>query len=125
MSVTIKGQQIKASPFKVKVHGKYTIIGKPSKVVDEGGRMGQPWGIAFGRDGMWAVTDVSNHCVWIFDREDQLVRKFGSNGTGNGQFSTPADVAFDANNHLYVTDHYNHRVQVFDITGTYLPAPVW
>ena len=125
LSVTIKGQQIKGSPFKVKVHGKYTTIDKPSKVVDEGGRMGQPWGIAFGRDGMWAVTDVSNHCVWIFDREGQLVRKFGSNGTGNGQFSTPADVAFDANNHLYVTDHYNHRVQVFDITGTYLPAPVW
>ena len=125
LSVTIKGQQIKGSPFNVKVHAKYTTIDKPSKVVNEGGRMGKPWGIAFGRDGMWAVTDVVNHCVWIFDREDQLVRKFGSNGTGNGQFSTPADVAFDAHNHLYVTDHYNHRVQVFDITGTYLPAPVW
>ena len=39
--------------------------------------MGQPWGIAFSRDGMWVVTDA-NHCVWIFDREDQLVRKLGS-----------------------------------------------
>ena len=120
LSVTIQGQQIKGSPFNVKVHGKYTTIDKPSKVVNEGGRMGQPWGIAFGRDGMWAVTDVSNNCVWIFDREDQLVRKFGSNGTGNGQFSTPEGVAFDANNHLYVTDYSNHRVQIFDITGTYL-----
>ena len=120
LSVTIKGQQIKGSPFNVKVHGKYTTIDKPSKVINEGGRMGTPWGIAFGRDGMWAVTDITNHCVWIFDREDQLVRKFGSNGTGNGQFSTPEGVAFDANNHLYVTDYGNHRVQVFDITGTYL-----
>ena len=120
LSVTIKGQQIKGSPFNVKVHGKYTTIDKPSKVVNEGGRMGTPWGIAFGRDGMWAVPDVSNHCVWIFDREDQLVRKFGSSGKGNGQFSAPEGVAFDANNHLYVTDHGNRRVQVFDITGTYL-----
>ena len=120
LSVTIKGQQIKGSPFNVKVHGKYITIDKPSKVVNEGGRMGKPWGIAFGRDGMWAVTDSTNHCVWIFDREDQLVRKFGSNGKGNGQFSTPEGVAFDANNHLYVTDYGNHRVQVFDITGTYL-----
>ena len=79
MSVTIKGQQIKGSPFNVKVHGKYTTIDKPSKVVNEGGRMGRPWGIAFGRDGMWAVTDYSYHCVWIF-YEDQLVRKFGSQG---------------------------------------------
>ena len=120
LSVTIKGQQIKGSPFNVKVHGKYTTTDKPSKVVDEGGRMGTPWVIAFGRDGMWAVTDCTNHCVWIFDREDQLVRKFGSYGTGNGQFRTPVGVAFDANNHLYVIDHSNHRVQKFDITDTYL-----
>ena len=120
LSVTIKGQQIKGSPFNVKVHAKYTIIDKPSKVVNEGGRMGTPWGIAFGRDGMWAVTDSTNDCVWIFDKEDQLIRKFGSNGKGNGQFSTPEGVAFDANNHLYVTDPGNYRVQVFDITGTYL-----
>ena len=120
LSVTIKGQQIKGSPFNVKVHGKYTTIDKPSKVVNEGGRMGTPWGIAFGRDGMWAVTDCTNHCVWIFDREDQLVRKFGSNGTGIGQFINPYGVAFDANNHLYVTDYSNDRVQIFDITGTYL-----
>ena len=120
LSVAIKGQQIKGSPFNVKVHGKYTTIDKPSKVVNEGLRMGRPYGIAFDRDGMWAVADYSNHCVWIFDRENQLIRKFGSNGTGNGQFCNPSGVAFDANNHLYVVDNSNHRVQSFDITGTYL-----
>ena len=120
LSVTIKGQQIKGSPFSIKVHGKYTTIDKPSKVVNEGGRMGQVMGIAFGRDGMWAVTDDSNHCVWIFDKDDQLVRKFCSNGTGSGQFSSPYGITFDANNHLYVTDASNHRVQSFNITGTYL-----
>ena len=120
LSVTIKGQQIKGNPFNVKVRGNYTTIDKPSKVVNEGGKMGTLWGIAFGRDGVWAVTDDSNHCVWILDREDQLVKKFGSNGTGNGEFNRPLGVAFDNNNHLYVTDHCNHRVQNFDITGTYL-----
>ena len=70
----------------------------------------------------WAVTDNSNHCVWIFDSEDQLVRKFGSPGTDNGEFSSysPLGVAFDANNHLYVTDQLNHRVQKFSINGAYL-----
>ena len=120
LSISIKGQQIKGSPSSVKVHGKYTTIDKPSKVVNEGGRMGTPWGIAFGRNGMWAVTDNSNNCVWIFDREDQLVRKFGSYGNGIGEFSNPFSVAFDANNHLYVTDHSNHRVQKFNINGVYL-----
>ena len=120
LSVTIKGQQIKGSPFNVKVHGKYTTLDKPSKVVNEGGKMGQPWGIAFGRDGMWAVTDGTNHCVWIFDREDQLVRKFGSKGTGNGKFNSSYGIAFDPNNHLYVTDFENNRVQKFEIGGKFM-----
>ena len=120
LSISINGQQIKGSPFNVKVHGKYTTIDKPVKVVNEGGRMGYPYGMEFCRDGMWAITDDSNHCVWIFDREDQLVGKFGSYGTGNGEFSRPLGVAFDANNHLYVTDHCNHRIQKFSINGAYL-----
>jgi len=119
LSATIKGQQIKGSPFNVKVHGKYTTIDKPSKVVNEGGRMGTPWDIAFSRDGAWAVTDDTNHCVWIFDR-DRLVRKFGCNGNSNGEFNRPLRLTFDTNNHLYVADHDNHRVQKFDITGVYL-----
>ena len=120
LSVTIKGQQIKGSPFSIKVHGKYTAIDKPSKVVNEGGRMGAPCGIAFGRDGMYAVGGSSHHCVWIFDRQDQLVRKFGTYGADNGQFKYPYGIAFDDNNHLYVTDCSNNRVQKFDINGTHL-----
>ena len=120
LSISIKGEQVKGSPFNVKVHGKYTTIDKPSKVVNEGERMAQPGGIAFVMDGMWVVTDGSNHCVLIFDGEDQLVRKFGSYGTGNGKFDRPLGVAFDTDNHLYVTDHCNHRVQKFNINGAYL-----
>ena len=45
--------------------------------------------IAFSSDGMWAETDDTNHCVWIFNNEDQLVRKFGSKGTDNGKFNHP------------------------------------
>ena len=120
--VTIKEQQIKGSPFNVKVHGKYNTIDKPRKVVNEGGRIGESFDIAFGRDGMWAGADFSNNCVWIFDSKDELVRKFGSKGVGNGEFScnSPLGIAFDANNHLYVTDQYNHRVQRFNINGMYL-----
>ena len=120
LSVIIKGQQIKGSPFNVKVHRKYNTIDKPSKIVNEGGGIGAPFGIAFNGNGMWAVTDYSNHCVWIFDRQDKLTRKFGSNGTGIGKFQKPLGIAFDAHNHLYVTDHHNHRVQKFDNNGAYL-----
>ena len=120
LSVTLKGQHIKGSPFNVKVYANYTTVDKPSKVLDADERMGAPWGITFGREGMWAVGDNNKHRVWIFDRHDQLIRKFGTKGSGSGEFNRPVGVAFDANNDLYVTDHYNHRVQKFDVTGVYM-----
>ena len=120
LSVTVEGEHIKGSPYSVMVGRDYKSIDKPIKVVNDGGNMGYPWAIAYGRDGVWAVTDENYNCVYIFDGQDQLVRKFGSNGKGNGQFSSPRGLAFDANNHLYVSDQSNNRVQKFNITGEYL-----
>ena len=69
---------------------------------------------------MWAVADNSKHCVYIFDGQDQLIRKVGSYGNGNGQLRSPEGVTFDSNNHLYVADYSNNRVQAFDVSGKYL-----
>ena len=121
VSVFVNGEQIKGSPYSVTVIMRdYTSVNKPSKIVNNDGNMGQPWGIAFGKNGMWAVADYSNHCVYILDSEDQFVKKFGSHGSGNGQFNYPEGVAFDNDNHLYVTDCDNHRVQKLSIDGGYL-----
>ena len=51
--------------------------------------------------------------MYIFDDQDQLVRKFGSSGSDTGEFLNPRGLAFDANNHLYVSEYDNHRVQKF------------
>ena len=120
LSVTIKGQHIKGSPYSVMVCQDYRSVDKPFKVINDGGNMGSPWAIAFGRDGVWAVTDDNYQCVYIFDGQDQLVGKFGSNGSGNGQFSNSYGLAFDADNHLYVSDWSNNRMQKFNINGEYL-----
>ena len=110
--VCINGEQIKGSPYSIVVGRNYQAIDKPSKIVNNNGSMGQPWGVAFGRNGLWAVADQSNHCVYIFDDNDQLI-------SNNGQFSNPRGVTFDSHNHLYVVDHGNHRVQKFDTNGNY------
>ena len=57
--------------------------------------------------------------MYIFDSQDQVVRKFGSKGNGSGQFDKPAGLAFDADNHLYVVCRYNHRVQKFSIDSEF------
>ena len=118
--VCINGEEIKGSPYSIVVGRNHQAIDKPSKIVNNNGSMGEPRGVAFGRNGLWAVADQSNHCVYIFDHNDQFVRKFGSNGRNNGQFRIPVGVAFDSHNYLYVVDNNNHRVQKFDTNGNYL-----
>jgi len=121
LSITIKGDHIKGSPYTIMVQPRdYKTVNKPKKIVNDDGKMGLPWGIAFGKDGVWAVTDNSKNCVFIFDSQDKLIRKFGQRGTNNGQFRNPRGVSFDANNYLYVVDGSNNRVQKFDVNGTYL-----
>ena len=118
LSVSINGQQIKGSPYSLVVHD-YTRVGKPSKVINNDGNMGEPWGIAFSKNGMWAVADYTKHCVYIFDEQDQLIREVGNRGSGNGQLRNPEGVTFDNNNYLYVAEYGNDRVQIFDVTGKY------
>ncbi|XP_065892047.1 tripartite motif-containing protein 2-like [Dysidea avara] len=118
--VFVKGEQVKGSPYTIKVYNNYSMMGESSIVVNDSSRMGQPCGIAFGRNGIWAVSDYSNHCVWIFDSQDQLVKKFGSKGFENCQFLYPHGIAFDLSSYLYVAEHCNHRVKKFSIAGEYV-----
>jgi len=93
---------------------------KPSKIIDSDSNVGYPWGIAFGKDSVWAVVSHYGHYVCIFDDQDQLTRKFGSKGNENSHFCYPRGSAFDLNNNLYVVDEKNHRVQKFNTNGEYL-----
>ena len=115
--VCINGEQIKGSPYSIVVGRNYQAIDKPSKIVNNNGSMGQSWGVAFGRNGLWAVADHNNvHCVYIFDDKHQLVRRVSNDGS----FCCTRGVAFDSHNHLYVVDSCNNRVQKFDTNGNYL-----
>ena len=117
LSVSIDGLQIKGSPFTIEVVLKQDTVAKQDyKIINLDGSMGKPWGIVFG-EMVWAVTDDTKNCVYIFDNQNRLVHKFGEYGCKEGKFNRPFGVAFDSNNHLYVVDGGNHRVQKFDISA--------
>lgn len=119
--VSIDGQSIRDSPYHVFVSRNYPSIERPTLKVDCHGKMGIVWGIAFGhQNGVWAVADQSNHCVYVFLDDDKFLWKFGSKGSNKGQLDSPCGIAFDSNNCLYVADFNNCRVQKFDINGNYL-----
>ena len=118
---SIDGQPIKDSPYHILVGRNYPSIKQPTNIVNYHGRMGKPWGIAFGpKNGVWAVVDQSNHCVYVFQHEDYFLWKFGNKGPNVGQLNNPCGITFDVSNFLYVADFNNRRVQKVDINGNYV-----
>jgi len=51
-----------------------------------------------------------------------FVAKWGSSGSGNGQFASPSEMAVDALGQVYVADTNNHRIQKFSGNGTFLTS---
>jgi len=50
-----------------------------------------------------------------------LIKKWGSEGSGNGQFQRIHDLDFDPSESLlYVVDRDGNRIQVFDKNGTFI-----
>jgi len=49
-----------------------------------------------------------------------FVTKWGSEGSGDGQFKIPSGVAVDSSGNVYVADMQNNRIQKFSSDGTFL-----
>jgi|GEM_PF-323887 len=52
--------------------------------------------------------------------EPEFLLKWGTYGSGDGQFNIPFGVDVDAEGNVYVSDYMNNRIQKFTSTGTYL-----
>jgi ABC-type multidrug transport system ATPase subunit/sugar lactone lactonase YvrE len=79
--------------------------------------IGRPEGVVQLRDGRIAVADTHYHRVVLFDATGAVVRLFGSEGDGGGQFRFPVGVAGDPAGNLYVSEYGgNDRVQKFSPT---------
>jgi len=90
----------------------------PSPFGDEGW---QPLGVSFDREGNLYVTEVTpdKHRILVLDANGKLVRQFGKQGSGDGEFSFPNAVVVDRKGRVFVSDGNNGRVQVFDAGGRF------
>jgi DNA-binding beta-propeller fold protein YncE len=103
---------------------------KYNRAVEVVGGEGKPAlcsGIAksyFGSSSYTYVADRRNHCIWRFTpapgEEWSSWTRWGSYGTGNGQFKNPWGVAVDSAGNVYVADTGNDRIQKFDPNGRFL-----
>ncbi len=93
------------------------------RVAEEGdGLFGYISGIAINSSGYVYVLDAGNQRVQVFSSTGTFLHKWGSKGTGPGQFNSsgPCGIAINSTGHVFVGDMYNGRVEVFTCRGNFL-----
>ncbi|XP_078581860.1 uncharacterized protein LOC144865167 [Branchiostoma floridae x Branchiostoma japonicum] len=88
--------------------------------------VGQQQGMKFPRyitvdgEGNILVSDLDNHCVYVYNEDGQFLFQFGGKGSGEGQLKHPRGICTDRAGNIIVADRLNSRVEMFDKTGKFL-----
>ena len=117
LSITINGQVIQGSPFRLEVvpQGDYRNVNDPVQVVNDAG---SPRYIAFSDDGNMFVTD-SGSCIRVYDRTGQWQTTIGSKGDGELQFNVPRGLAIGGDV-IYVAENKGQRIHKLTTGGEFL-----
>jgi DNA-binding beta-propeller fold protein YncE len=72
-------------------------------------------------DAIIIVSERTAHRISVFNRGDgALLRRFGSEGSGDGQLKSPLGLCFMSGHRLAVADWDNQRVSVFSVEGEFV-----
>ncbi|MGN6373586.1 MAG: virginiamycin B lyase family protein, partial [Solirubrobacteraceae bacterium] len=85
------------------------------------------WGIAIDAEGhVWTLDKGAKAeaapRVQEFTTEGVYITKFGSEGTGNGQFKEPTGITVDTKGNLWIADTHNNRIQEIKPNGEFIRA---
>ena len=120
VEVKINGEKLSTSPLKLAVKQRQlVVVGELDLKFNKGQGFKGPSGIDLNRQGDIAVTDYNGHCVFVFNKEGNFLKKIGKEGTDPGQFKYPTGVLFLNDNEILIADELNNRIQRINIqTGT-------
>jgi len=78
-------------------------------------------GMAFLANGNSVVTRTqSGPYIEIRNQNKEVIKGWGSYGTGNSQFGNIEEIAVDDEQHIYVVDGINNSIKKFDQNGNFL-----
>ncbi len=79
------------------------------------GQFELPKGIAVDSNGNVYVTDagtvIETNRIQKFTSDGQFIKRWGTRGSGLGEFDHPCGIAIGSNNDIYVADSRNGRIQ--------------
>ncbi len=124
IEVKINGDKLPTCPFSMQVKEReLVVVGELDLKLFQGDELRTPYGIVVNTKGNIAITDYNGHCVYIFDKEGNCLRKIGSQGKNAGQFHYPWGVTYLNDNEILIADQWNNRIQQVDVhTGTILKS---
>ena len=114
--VSFDGKEVEGSPYIIEVYRNYEALNMPDSVIRGIDFISKPQNIAHSLHGMWAVVDQDQ--VYLFDGQNQLVRKIKKYAGNEVMLRECRGIAFDTDNYLYVTG--NRCVKKFDMHGNCL-----
>jgi hypothetical protein len=76
-------------------------------------------GVTVDASGLVYVADTGNKRIQKFSPAGTFLAKWGTSGTGDGQFSTPTGITVDSWGNVYVAD-LTSRIQKFNPVGEFL-----
>ncbi|XP_078584377.1 uncharacterized protein LOC144866692 [Branchiostoma floridae x Branchiostoma japonicum] len=104
-------------------HGEVLVFKPDGTLVGTVGQqqgMKHPRYITVDREGNILVSDVDNHCVYVYNKDGQFLFQFGGEGSGEGQLKHPRGICTDRAGNIIVADMGNNHVEMFDKTGKFL-----
>ena len=117
IEVKINGDKLPTCPFTVQVKERELDVVRDLDLKFFPGDMPQ-WlrGIAVNTEGKIVLTDSDAHCVYVFDKDGNCLRKLGGKAGANpGQFTFPSGVYYVNSNEILIADNGNHRIQQINI----------
>ena len=76
------------------------------------GKLSQPSGLLIA-DKYVYVSDLSGHCIVVYETSGQYVTSFGRPGRNEGEFLSPFCITSCVDGFIHVCDCFNNRVQIF------------
>ena len=120
IEVKINGDKLPTCPMTVQVKEReLVVVGELKLKFSPGDKPVNFYAIAVNTNGTIVLTDNCGHCVYVFNKYGNCLRKSRGEGSNTGQFQYPNGISFLNDNEVLIADFGNCRIQRLNIqTGT-------